>query len=333
MPEVSIIVPVYKVESYLRRCVDSILAQTFQDFELILVDDGSPDNCPAICDEYAQKDNRIHVIHKENGGLSSARNAGICKAVGQYVMFCDSDDTVDPRWCEVLYNAIIEDPMAWVFSNMWKVDCNGNKMLCGESISSPSRKQNVSYFRAYQMGLSGFSVNKIYSLDVLKKNDIYFDEDCKYAEDVEFNVKYYLLCNQALHIDTPLYFYFENFEGITKKYYPDLFALRIPQFSTRLAAISPLDLGPFCDNWLYTFIQLFENVFDEQNPMSFFEKMHFNQKMIHRDEFQFCLKHASGKNESPLVIKILKRKNYYLYWLFQRIVKLKQRMKSGGNRQ
>lgn len=323
MPQISIIVPVYKVEPYLCRCVDSILAQTFQDFELILVDDGSPDNCPAICDEYAKTDSRIHVIHKENGGLSSARNAGLHMAVGQYIMFCDSDDTVDPQWCEILYNAIIVDSTAWAFSNMWKVDCNGRKTLCGEFIDSPSGKQNISYFRAYQMGLSGFSVNKIYNLNILRKNNIYFDEDCIYAEDVEFNVKYYLLCNQALHIDTPLYFYYDNSEGITKRYYPELFALRIPQFTARLAAISPLDLEPFCDNWLYIFIRLFENVFDDQNPMSFFEKMHFNQKMIQRDDVQFCLKHSSGKNENPLVIRILKTKNYYLYWLFQKTVQIK----------
>ena len=87
MPEVSIIVPVYKVEPYLRRCVDSILAQTFTDFELILVDDGSPDNCPAICDEYAERDSRVRVIHKENGGVSSARNAGMEAAVGGGI-FC-----------------------------------------------------------------------------------------------------------------------------------------------------------------------------------------------------------------------------------------------------
>ena len=89
MPEVSVIVPVYKVEAYLRRCVDSILAQTFTDFELILVDDGSPDNCGAICDEYAEKDNRVRVIHKENGGVSSARNAGLDAAAGNYICFVE----------------------------------------------------------------------------------------------------------------------------------------------------------------------------------------------------------------------------------------------------
>lgn len=92
MPKLSIIVPVYKVEQYIHKCVDSILNQTFNDFELILVDDGSPDNCGAICDEYAQKDKRVRVIHKENGGLSDARNFGLKKAKGEYVSFIDSDD-------------------------------------------------------------------------------------------------------------------------------------------------------------------------------------------------------------------------------------------------
>ena len=92
MPEISVIVPVYKVEQFLHRCVDSILRQSFYDFELILVDDGSPDGCGTICDEYAEADNRIHVIHQENGGLSAARNTGIRHATGDYVMFLDSDD-------------------------------------------------------------------------------------------------------------------------------------------------------------------------------------------------------------------------------------------------
>ena len=95
MPKLSIIVPVYKVEQYIHKCVDSILNQTFKDFELILVDDGSPDNCGAICDEYALKDERVRVIHKENGGLSDARNFGLKEAKGEYVSFIDSDDWLD----------------------------------------------------------------------------------------------------------------------------------------------------------------------------------------------------------------------------------------------
>lgn len=112
MPLISVIVPVYKVEPYLRRCVDSILGQTFIDFEIILVDDGSPDGCPAICDEYAKKDSRVHVIHQKNGGLSAARNAGIdwafANSDSQWLSFVDSDDWIHPEMLERLLNAAQE---------------------------------------------------------------------------------------------------------------------------------------------------------------------------------------------------------------------------------
>lgn len=99
-PEISIIVPVYQVEKYLNECIDSILAQTFTDFELILVDDGSPDNCPALCDAAAKRDSRVRVIHKQNGGVSTARNAGLDAAQGNWIAFVDSDDTVEPEYLE-----------------------------------------------------------------------------------------------------------------------------------------------------------------------------------------------------------------------------------------
>ena len=110
---ISVIVPVYNVEKYLNRCIDSILAQTFTDFELILVDDGSPDNCGKICDEYAAKDSRIHVIHKANGGLSDARNAGIdwafANSNSEWVTFMDSDDWIPDNYLFELYHACVQN--------------------------------------------------------------------------------------------------------------------------------------------------------------------------------------------------------------------------------
>ena len=108
MPEISVIVPVYKVEKFLGTCIESILRQSFADFELILVDDGSPDNCGQICDEYAAKDSRIRVIHQKNQGLSCARNTGIDAAKGRYICFVDSDDYVAPDYCKVLYQLLSE---------------------------------------------------------------------------------------------------------------------------------------------------------------------------------------------------------------------------------
>ena len=106
--KISVIVPVYKVEPYLARCIESIQKQTYFNLEIILVDDGSPDNCGNLCDEYAAKDNRICVIHKKNGGLSDARNAGIESASGSYLCFADSDDWLDRDMIALLYKLCIE---------------------------------------------------------------------------------------------------------------------------------------------------------------------------------------------------------------------------------
>ena len=111
MPKISVIVPVYKAEAYLHRCVGSLLTQTFTDFEVLLVDDGSPDRSGAICDEYARRDSRVRVFHKENGGVSSARNYGISKAEGLWLLFVDSDD-----WCNENY---IEDN---IIEELFKMD-------------------------------------------------------------------------------------------------------------------------------------------------------------------------------------------------------------------
>ena len=109
IPVISIIVAVYKAESCLRRCVDSLLAQTFQDYEILLVDDGSPDRSGEICDEYARKDNRVRVFHKENGGVASARQCGMNNARGEYVIHADPDDWVEPNMLEELYGKAKEE--------------------------------------------------------------------------------------------------------------------------------------------------------------------------------------------------------------------------------
>mgnify|MGYP000739626699 FL=1 len=108
-PEISVIVPVYKVEKYLNECINSILAQTFAQFELILVDDGSPDGCPALCDAAALRDDRVRVIHQKNGGVGAARNTGLDAAKGKWITFVDSDDTVAPRYLEAMYRKAVAE--------------------------------------------------------------------------------------------------------------------------------------------------------------------------------------------------------------------------------
>lgn len=180
MPIFSIIVPVYNTEQFLDKCVSSILAQTYNDFELILVDDGSPDNCPQICDKYARSDSRIKVLHKKNGGVSSARNLGISVARGTYIWFIDSDDYIEPfslqRLFEVQnsYNAEL-----YVFNN--RSVCE----LSTENVNDFFRK----YYFTYALGFEPW--NKLYKRDVIIENHLQFDTQEKIGEDLLFNINYY----------------------------------------------------------------------------------------------------------------------------------------------
>ncbi len=132
---ISVVVPIYNVELYLRKCIDSIVNQTYKDLEIILVDDGSPDNCGLICDEYAKMDNRIKVIHKENGGLSTARNAGLDIATGSYIGFVDSDDWIEPTMYEKMYSFLVEN-------NLDLVEC-GINLISSSSVTSFITSQNI----------------------------------------------------------------------------------------------------------------------------------------------------------------------------------------------
>lgn len=134
----SCIVPIYNVEKYLPQCIESILNQTHSNFELILVDDGSPDNCGKICDEYEKKDNRIAVIHKKNGGVSAARNAGLDAATGEYICFSDSDDWLEKDYIEYLLNLSIENDAEYVLTDsMFTSEDSDVNENCNIEILSP----------------------------------------------------------------------------------------------------------------------------------------------------------------------------------------------------
>lgn len=314
IPEVSIIVPVYKVEPYLRRCVESILAQTFTDFELILVDDGSPDNCGKICDELASKDKRIHVIHKPNGGLSSARNAGLDVCSGKYILFCDSDDTVEPDWCELLYKAVTANPDRFIVCNVERIRGDAKR----EKRDPKSHAiEECTYFELYKKGVSPYAWNKIYSKAKIDELGLRFDESVIYAEDVPFTTAYAASCDQCCFLPERLNHYYQIEGSIMNRYNVDLLALHLPLFSARLRLIKDDQMAEYCGIWFYHFCNLFENIFDPRNKgMTFLEKMRYNQNVIRTREFQFCLKHADLSKENSRLVSFLKSGNYYLYWAY-----------------
>ena len=159
MPKISVVVPVYNVEKYLSVCINSVLSQTFTDFELILVDDGSTDKGGDICDEYEKKDNRIRVIHQKNQGVSAARNAGIDLSIGEYLIFIDSDDTIDKNCLSILYkNLIIEN--ADISLCAYKKIYNNGKTF---SINDSNSNDNLSSIYVYtnRQAIEHFGMNNI----------------------------------------------------------------------------------------------------------------------------------------------------------------------------
>lgn len=214
MPEISVIVPVYKAEQYLDRCVKSILEQTYQNFELILVDDGSPDNSPLLCDKWAENDSRVYVIHKENGGASSARNAGLKIAKGRWIAFADSDDWLDRTALKTLYD----------LANQYNVPMaiGGMRVVQKYTDASIVMKQNAKVLSNADLMSRFFRLNgepdthsvwgAIIRRDILE--DYSFIEG-RMNEDVE--TCYYLArkCEAAVYTDAPLYNYFKNIEGVT----------------------------------------------------------------------------------------------------------------------
>lgn len=325
MPAISVIVPVYNTEKYLRRCVDSILAQSFGDFELILVDDGSPDNCGGICDEYATKDSRVQVIHKENSGVSASRNVGIERATGDYILFCDSDDYVSPFWAEELFKAIKAFPEAFIA-------CRAKRFIDGDTASLdnkqvPEMLHEVTYFDLFKLGLSAYSCNKIYERDKLLSLNLRFDETVFLSEDVKFNAAFCMACDKVVLIEQELYYYRQLDSSATGRYHPDWLTLHFLPFQCRLPLIDKESLKEYCSIWFYQFYHMLDNVFDPRNTgMGLLEKFRYNQKALSSKEFQYCLNHADIGNENPLFVKLMRNKCYYLLWLAQKAAKLKHKL-------
>ena len=180
MPLFSIIVPVYKTEQYLEKCIQSILEQNYNNFELILVDDGSPDRCPQICDAYQKRDDRIKVFHKTNGGVSSARNLGLKVATGKYIWFVDSDDYIEKFSLQQLYENQKEQ-----LADMYIFNNGSIHELSSADINDFFKK----YYFTYVVGFGPW--NKIYKREIIMSNSLCFDTEETIGEDLLFNIDYY----------------------------------------------------------------------------------------------------------------------------------------------
>ncbi len=190
--QISIIVPAYNVEEYLPDCIESILAQSFADFELILVDDGSSDRSGAICDKYAEVDARIRVFHKSNGGVSSARNIGLENANGEWIVFVDGDDVIPPDALETLKNLASPD-IDMVMAGYEAIGSNGMQQEEQPKVTSKhiTREQALAEtFKPTDFGYQGYCFSKLYRTSIIKDNALSFNENIKFNEDRLFVVNF-----------------------------------------------------------------------------------------------------------------------------------------------
>ncbi len=216
MCKISVITPVYKVENYLEKCIDSILNQTFTDFELIIVDDGSPDSCGKIADEYEKTDSRVIVIHKENGGAPSARNAGIEIARGEYFYFPDSDDWIEPAYLQELYELALRTEAQLVVSG-YTMEYYENNRKQSYSVVVPEKeyltktdiRMNLhNYFDNMMMAVPW---NKLYKADYIKQNSLFFP-DLKW-DDLHFNMEVIMDIERVAISSSSGYHFFRSRQG------------------------------------------------------------------------------------------------------------------------
>lgn len=267
---ISIIVPIYNVELYLDDCIKTIINQTYKNIEIILVDDGSTDNSAKICDEYEKKDSRIKVIHKENGGLSDARNKGLEEAKGKYICFIDSDDLISYKFIEILYKQCIDNNSEIAICQLQIVKDNENKKINVEDTKNinvqnmTGRKLSIFIYNGEYKDISFSACNKLYRRDLFINNNIKYPYG-KYYEDTQTTFKLFYKANNITINNEFLYYYRKREESITtskvsrKKFIDGIDADLIPvEFYEKEndSILLSLSFNVFCKNLIKMFINL-----------------------------------------------------------------------------
>ncbi|MBO0323569.1 glycosyltransferase [Muricauda sp. CAU 1633] len=222
--EISVIVPIYRIEKYLPQCIDSLLDQSFSDFELILVDDGSPDNCPKICDDYAKEDARIKVVHKENGGLLSARKAGLDNASGKYIAYVDGDDWVDTFYLDTLYKLAVANDSDLVVTGHFRefdgkietIKPKDTGTYSHEEVQSSILPNAIYNGRFCEHGISTYVWNKLFKKSLL--SEVLYDvpNEIIMGEDAAITYAYLTISKKITVSKVPVYYYRQRHDSIVK---------------------------------------------------------------------------------------------------------------------
>lgn len=324
---VSVIVPAYNAEKTLNRCLDSLLNQTIKDIEIIVVDDGSTDGSPQICDEYAERYG-ITAVHKTNGGVSTARNRGMEEARGKYLMFCDSDDWVEENYVEAFYSRMEETGTDLTVGGLIVNDTAKKQVIVKDGGTTESCCiSKKDFYELRNKDLLAFPVNKMYLKSLIKEKNIQFREGLSECEDLIFNLQYIGFCERGILIIPESPYHYEFHEGsLSTRYHNDRFFDVIrPIFRTYQETIGKtgVDDEEFLkDFYTIYFLKTIENIpilWDKRNTFGLLKKVIKAQKILLSEEYSVCYKKMDksrfnklsllvyGSRFLPLVLFLLRK--------------------------
>lgn len=305
--KISVIMPVYKVEKFIGKCIDSLLGQTFTEWELIAVDDGSPDSSGKICDEYAEKDSRITVIHKENGGAPSARNAAIPKARGEYLYFMDSDDWAEPNMFEEMYKLARENNAQLVVSGYYIETYFNDTEYYSQEQALPSRIfKNKDEFRDYAYKMFDKNLlyapwNKLFLREYVVDNEIRFKNT--FWDDFPFNLDVIKDVERVVLTENKYYHFIRaRKDSETAKYRPDMYEKREEEHVWMITLYKYWGINDeksremIHRRYIERVIGCVENVTNENCPLSFKEKKERISLMINSKATRLALKYAKPRS-------------------------------------
>lgn len=317
--EVSIIIPAYNAQAFIEKCISSVLQQTFVDFELIIVDDGSTDQTFEICSGIATSDGRIRVIHKENGGSSSAKNYGIQNAKGRYIAFVDADDTIDEDYIRNLYQGIaLHDADVCIgnvaFVNMVNDEIDSKRtveMLGGVFTLS----EFMSFYSKYMPNaVIGAPWNKLYRRSIIIENSLCFNTSIKNNEDTHFNYEFLAKCKTFYVSDSPYYNYISRIgvASASRKYIPNIFDIYVMTYNKAiefLKATNSYENNVRFQNsyFIGLIIGAINGIVNNDMVSSNSEKIEKIKAICNHKDVRFAIKNCKLKNFKQKIIKLFMR--------------------------
>lgn len=323
---VSIIIPVYNSELYLTRCVDSVLAQTYSKIEVLLIDDGSTDNSYSLCQQYAQHDSRVKVLHQDNQGAAAARNTGLDNATGDYIMFCDSDDIVSLDWTKHMIESLSGDNVILPICG----NCSEVLELGKKSKSDLTRNQYIPKNDLFKNKLNyhiGFLWNTLFYNNLIQEHGLRFREQgdkADYNEDLLFVTSYLCYVDGLVYTGYDDYAYLTREESLSRSFTPYYFEKFAEKFNIWYHIAEDIKDNSakyeISTYFLYHFLVALQDSFNKGNKEKF-------KYIINSDVTQKCILNADTSNEDARIVSMIKKKKCSALWCYYKIVHFKNILK------